>query len=304
MYFMGIDGGGSNLRVVIVNEQMQIQAITKRGTANPNIIGRESSAELIQSAMRETLSQANVEVSGVGIGIAGASAVYARDWLQSLVHVVLPDVFVAAASDNEIALVGANGAREGILLLAGTGSVTFGVNKAGDSKQVGGWGYLLGDEGSGYWIGMQALRAFVQACDGQLQIATTLKHRIFDELKLSSPTDVLAWVYGQKPTPVAEVAKLARIVLEEAENGDNQAQQIIVSAAQHLAHLAQTTIRELNMIEPKIAFAGGLLESPNILSAQVMQKLAVAEHPQAQYPPMIGAALLAQLTYEKSTIQE
>ncbi|MDQ7035775.1 MAG: BadF/BadG/BcrA/BcrD ATPase family protein [Anaerolineae bacterium] len=235
-----------------------------------------------------------------GIGIAGASAVYARDWLHSVIHGVLADVPVAAASDNEIALVGANGAREGILLLAGTGSVALGINADGEAVQVGGWGYLLGDEGSGYWIGMQALRVVTKAFDGQLEDTTSLKPRIMDELNLTQSTEILAWLYGQKQMPVSNIAKLSRLVLEEAESGDKQAQDIITIAANDLVHLAQATIRQLDMDKPQIAFAGGLLESQNLLSSQVLEKLNLPKHPQAKYPPMVGAALLAQITCEKT----
>jgi N-acetylglucosamine kinase-like BadF-type ATPase len=298
MLYMGIDGGGSNLRVVIVDEQMQIRVTVQRGTANPRIIGQEQSALLIQDALREAFAQVTEPVRGVGIGIAGASAVYARAWLHEVIHAVLPDVHVAAGSDYEIALVGANGTREGVLLLAGTGSVAFGVNAAGQSLQVGGWGYLLGDEGSGYWIGMQALQVVTKIIDGQLPVASTLKQRIMDELQLTQSSDILAWVYGQKPTPVASAAQLSSLVLTEAQGGDTQAQMIITAAADHLVHLAQTTMRQLDMIEPKIAFAGGLLESQNLLSAQVIEKLGLPQHPQAKYPPMVGAALLAQLTLD------
>jgi glucosamine kinase len=294
--YIGIDGGASNLRVVIVDEQMQIQNTVQRGTANPRIIGQEQSAALIQDALREALAQVTESISGVGIGIAGASAVYARDWLHEVIHAVLPDVHVAAGSDYEIALVGANGIREGVLLLAGTGSVAFGVNAAGKSLQVGGWGYLLGDEGSGYWIGMQALQVVTKILDGQLQATSSLKQHIMDELKLSQSSDILAWVYGQKPTPVASMAQLSSLVLIEAQGGDTQAQAIIMEAADHLVHLARTTMRQLDMIDAKIAFAGGLLESQNLLSAQVIEKLGLAENPQAKYPPMVGAALLAKLT--------
>lgn len=297
--YMGIDGGGSNLRVVIVDDAMQIRVTVQRGTANPRIIGQEQAAALIQDAMREASAQVNEPISGVGIGIAGASAVYAHDWLREVIHGVLPDVHIATASDYEIALVGANGVREGVLLLAGTGSVAFGVNAAGQSLQVGGWGYLLGDEGSGYWIGMQGLQVVTKVIDGQLRVTTSLKQRIMDEFKLTQPSDILAWVYGQKPTPVASVAQLSSVVLDAAQAGDEQAQMIITTAADHLVRVAQTTMRQLNMSETKIAFAGGLLESQNLLSAQVIAKLRLPEHPQAKYPPMVGAALLAKLTIEK-----
>ena len=299
-YFIGIDGGGSNLRVVVVDENMQIQVTARRGTANPSIIGREQSAALVQDALREVLAQNHEPILGVGIGIAGASAVYARDWLHSVIHAVLPDVHIAAASDNEIALVGANGAREGVLLLSGTGSVILGVNANGESLQVGGWGYLLGDEGSGYWIGMQALQLITKVFDGQYQGETSLKQRIMDELKLEKSTDILAWLYGQKPTPVPHVAQLSRLVLEAAEAGDVPAQNIITQAAAALVHQASAAIRQLKIDKPRFAFAGGLLESQNRLSVRVIELLDLPEKPQALYPPMVGAALLAKLTLEKS----
>jgi glucosamine kinase len=277
---------------------MHILVTAQRGTSNPRIIGQEQSAALIHDAMREVLvlGQVSQPILGVGIGLAGASAVYARDWLIDVIHTVLPHVHVAAGSDYEIALVGANGGREGILLLAGTGSVAYGVNAAGKSLQVGGWGYLLGDEGSGYWIGMQTLQLVTKIIDGQYQHETSLKQRIMDELKLTQPSEILAWVYGQKPAPVANVAQLSSFVLEEAKSGDIQAQLIITAAANHLVHLAHTTMQQLDMVEPKVAFAGGLLESQNLLSTQVIEQLGLPEHPQAKYPPMVGAALLAKLT--------
>ena len=76
---------------------------------------------------------------------------------------MLPAAQIALSSDVEIALVGALGQRLGIVVLAGTGSAAYGVNRAGDALLVGGWGYLLGDEGSGYWIGAEALRLLARA---------------------------------------------------------------------------------------------------------------------------------------------
>ena len=155
-YYLGIDGGGSNLRVALVGESLSPIVEARRGTVNPNVVGFDEAKALIQSAVEEVMI-AGAPLRAVGIGIAGASL--AHDWMRSVITEVLPDVPVTTALDVEIALVGALGAHEGVLVLAGTGSVAFGVNAAGQTAQAGGWGYLLGDEGSGYWLGVQALRA-------------------------------------------------------------------------------------------------------------------------------------------------
>jgi glucosamine kinase len=297
--WLGIDGGGSNLRLVLADDSIQIIAQQEvPQTANPNIIGRDAALALIQDSMRRLLNQvANPSVYGVGIGISGASAEHAEAWLLEVVRGVLPDVHIAPASDIEIALVGAHAQRYGLLLLAGTGSVAYAINRTGEALQIGGWGYLLGDKGSGYWIGMQALMTFTMAHDGRLARASHLTNRVREELQLPNGRAIVEWLYRRQPVPVPEVAKLARLVLEEAE--DWQAKIIIEDAAEELAALVQTGLKRLNMPDAPIAFAGGLLSESNPLSLAVLQRLKMNELPESRYSPMLGAALLAKLTFPK-----
>jgi glucosamine kinase len=299
-YYMGIDGGGSNLRVVIVTEQLSETTRVKAGACNPSSVGRDAAADIIQQAMQVAITQAKLtpeQIAGVGIGVAGASATYAADWLRQVVCGVLPDAHIAPSSDNEIALVGARGERRGILLLSGTGSVAFGVNDAGEAVQVGGWGYLLGDEGSGYWLGLQALRALVTQSDGTLELVTILAQRVAEHLSLQSAQDVLAWVYRHDAPRTTDIARLAPIVLAEAEKGDLHAQHIITEAADHLEKLARTTMRRLAFGDAALAFAGGLLTSDNLLSRTLCQRLSLDALPVAKYEPVVGAALLAKITH-------
>ncbi|MEO1287640.1 MAG: BadF/BadG/BcrA/BcrD ATPase family protein, partial [Chloroflexota bacterium] len=215
-YFMGIDGGGSALRVAIIDDTATVIVEVTEGTANPNLIGREGATHHIQSAMRLALEQCS-DVIGVGIGIAGASAEYATDWLLSVVHGVLPSAHVAPASDNEIALVGATGQREGLLILSGTGSGVFGINADGDKLQVGGWGYLLGDEGSGYWIGLQALKHATHCYDANE--TSLLYEAILTELNIDSGRGIIEAIYlSEKPVPT--IACLSPIVLALAGRDD------------------------------------------------------------------------------------
>jgi glucosamine kinase len=302
IYLMGIDGGGSTIRVVIVTPDMTTITETQGSLANPYVIGQEKSAATIQSQMRKTLTQANLrpdQISGVGVGVAGAGEAHLQEWLHGVISAVTPQAQVVTGPDVEIALVGANGARQGVLILAGTGSVAFGINDAGQTVRGGGWGHLLGDEGSGYWLGIQALRAVMRAFDGR-EKQTILTKQLLNTLNLQAETDLLPWIYRDNKPHSHEVARLAPLVIEAAENGDIVARKIVEAAAQELALLGNTVIRRLGSETPKIAFAGGLLANPNLLSLRLCELLGIEEIPSPRYSPVMGAALFAKLTIEKA----
>lgn len=294
-HFIGIDGGGSNLRVVITDAQLNELVRVKRGAVNPSSIGREQSANLIQSAIREALQLTNLEtVTGVGLGIAGASAVYAETWLRETVHAVLPDTFVAPASDNEIALVGGAGERYGLLLLAGTGSVGFGMNHRGDKVQVGGWGYILGDEGSGFWIGLQALKTLIAYQDADKPFSPFVQ-QVDAYLKGHGANHLVEWVHVKQDNPVPVIARVAEVVLDSASEGNVEALAIIEGAVSAIVVLERNLVKRLALENPPIVFAGGLLTSDNVMSRLLVQKLGLTQPPKPKYEPVIGAALMAKL---------
>jgi glucosamine kinase len=298
-YWLGIDGGGSNLRVAITADDLTLIATSYGETANPSVIGREASAARIHAAVNEALSQAGLDhddIVGVGVGIAGASVAHSESWLREIFATILPNVSAVPSSDVEIALVGANGERQGVLLLAGTGSAVFGVNAVGQSLQVGGWGYLLGDEGSSYWIGMRALQLVVRAADGRESCPPELTAQILAALALESEADLIPWLYRSDQPRTRDVARLARLVIENASAGVEAAVQIAEVATSELALLCRTVTRRLDMENPRIAFAGGLLDNDNFLSTFLCQLLDLEQRPIPLYSPVIGAALLAQIS--------
>lgn len=300
-YFMGIDGGGSTLRVVIIDEKQNVIANHQvKKSSNPSVIGHKKAGEMIHRAIEHTLSEANLKpksITGVGVGIAGASATHSEKWLRDIIHKALPKTHIIPSSDVEIALVGAHGVREGIVVLAGTGSVAYGVNEFGEAKQVGGWGYLLGDEGSGYWIGLEALKAVARADDGRDHL-TALGPKILRKFDLRHEGELIKWLYSPNKPPVRELAQLAPLVMETAEEGDEVALRIVEMAAAGLVFLVEVTRGELGMKTPRIAFSGALLENRNLLSETVKELMEMKELPKPIYSPVIGAALLAQIQIE------
>lgn len=294
-YFVGIDGGGSGVRVVVTQANLVVAGEAVGATVNPNLIGLEVAKQTIHSTVVQALAAANLtarDVVAVGAGIAGADSRHSEKWVREVVSDILPYALVYPSSDHEIALVGSHGQRRGILILSGTGSLASGVGSSGHYIVIGARGYLLGDEGSGYWIGMEGLKAAVRGDDGRGQ-QTILTDVILKNLNLATVDDLIPWLYRSGKNRTKEIAAFASSVIEMAEQGDPVATAIVSSAADELALAVRTLHFHLRMEQLPIAFAGGLLRSENPLSLRLCELLNLSEIPQRLYPPVIGAVILA-----------
>ena len=299
--FIGIDGGASTLRLALVGEDLAPVSSLSASAANPSVIGHRQARAHIRSSLGRLLQGAGreaSEIAAVGIGIAGASNQHSEQWLIDTLRPALPECFIAASSDLEIALVGALAQRHGILVLAGTGSAAFGIAPGGRPRQTGGWGYALGDEGSSFWIGRRLLKNIIRTHEeiagGR---AGDLHRRCLAELGLSQPRELIAWLYRAEAAPAQQLASLAPFVLRQAAGGNAEASGIVKSAADHLVRQVKLIQRREEFADVPIAFAGGLLDNDNVLSRAVAAGLALAERPRARHAPVIGAALLAQLEW-------
>lgn len=297
-YYIGIDGGGSGMRVVIIDAARTVITRIETDSANPSSLGLDESTRRIQAAMTQALQQANLAaeaIAAAGIGIAGAAEAHSRPWLTHTAQAILPAATIIPSSDVEVALVGAHGARSGGLLIAGTGSIIAGFDRQHQLVRLGGWGYIFGDEGSGFWIGNQALMAATRAYD-QVGPPTILLDRIMAHRQITNPYDLIQWVYRGPKVPVREIAALVPLVLQAAKEDDTLAQQIVEVAARELAHLAQTLMKRTGLTAADLKFAGSLITNDNDISQRLCERLSLAAIPQAQYEPVMGAALLALYT--------
>lgn len=294
-FVIGIDGGGSTVRAAVVRDDLAVLGESTGTTVNPSIVGHATAQARIEEAVLAALHSAGVDaadIAAIGMGIAGAAHEHSEAWLREIAAALLPDALPVPSNDLEIALVGARGERRGVLLLAGTGSAAYGVNGAGESALVGGWGYLLGDEGSGYWLGREALRLILDA-DDRHEPLNEVAREVLSSLGLSAPRDLIRWLYRADTARNREIAGIAPLVLAAAERGDAAANRLLDEGAAHLAALARTAAQRVSIETPLYAFAGGLLEQPNALSHRVCSQLGIAGFPRSLYPPVIGAAILA-----------
>jgi N-acetylglucosamine kinase-like BadF-type ATPase len=187
----------------------------------------------------------------------------------------------------------------GLAVVAGTGSIAVGRTADGRTARAGGWGYLLGDEGSGYRITLSALQAIVQAADGRGQ-CTALTDAVLQRLQIESPRGLVQTIYGGAWDRAA-LAGLAPLVFASAEAGDAVATRIVAEAADHLAQAAGAVARQLDLQGPAaLALAGGCLLASGRYRRSLVERLEALDircDPVQEVPvPAVGAVRLARET--------
>lgn len=296
MFCMGIDGGGSTLRIGIFGEKQECHHLHEFSeTANLSVLGFDQAEVLLKSSLIQFLSDAGIDSSSVhyvGAGMAGAAQ--NLDWLRDVLIQAMPHAQISVAPDYEIALIGAHGERFGILILSGTGSVAFGINATGKSSHSGGWGHLLDDGGSGYSLALEMLKSATRVADGREE-KTDLYQRIFEHLKIFSPDDLITWMYNPERS-TREISQMAPLVFLSAAAGDLVAKRIIEDGAEQLYQLYLNVVNRLDFIDPPVMFAGGLLNSDTLLRRLLMQKIGLNIAPSPKFSPVAGAALMARLS--------
>jgi N-acetylglucosamine kinase-like BadF-type ATPase len=231
----------------------------------------------------------------VGAGIAGygSAAAEEKDAVRRALRMALPGARVRVASDARTAHLGAFGGEPGALLVAGTGAVALAVDLAGASHWAGGLGPVLGDEGSGGWIGREGCLAAARSIDGRGP-PTSLAQRC--ERTFGVAATRLGALVAASPTPAGLFGRFASGVLEAWLEGDEQAGQIAEHAAAHLAATAIAVLRRLDAQHRRFAMVGGL--STHAPFAAAVSSRVVAAAPGAVCVPargdaLDGAALLA-----------
>jgi N-acetylglucosamine kinase-like BadF-type ATPase len=281
---VGIDGGGTRTRVRLANTRGEVLGVGEAGPSNPHANGMDAAQQEILAAIGRAFDDAGIVrqiVAAACLGIGGVDRADERTQFEGWAKQhIAPRV--AAMNDGEIVMAAASAASWGIALIAGTGSICWGKTRAGKIARAGGWGYLLGDEGSGYDLGREALRAATQAADGR-GAGRALLDAILGYWKLNDPKELIGKVYqaGSKP---ADIAQLAPLVIHLAEEGDALAQALVDNAVKALATAVAAVTHALAFQEPAIplALTGGLLLESEFFRARLLALL-----PPGRYSPVL-----------------
>ncbi len=265
-YVIGIDGGGTKTLGAIATEEGKILAQHEVGStnhhSNPLYIVKANLRDLITTL----LTKANVraeDVACVCSGMAGVDRPDDKALVKGIMAELLPCALAVPINDGLIALVGGTLRAFGIIVISGTGSIAVGVNKQGVQGRAGGWGHILGDEGSGYMIGLRGLRAVCRAYDGRTG-PTLLQDIVMKHFGFERPEQILGCV-KQNGGSKTEIGALSRLVHEASAKGDATATQILREEADELALAAAAVAKKLfpDDTDYEIVVGGGnLRKSP------------------------------------------
>jgi N-acetylglucosamine kinase-like BadF-type ATPase len=288
--FLGVDGGQTGTTALIGDKHGRVLGSGSGGPCNHAgaAEGRQKLVRAVQDSVAAACAQAGLQAKALKFAAACFGMSGGPEDKEAILREILPAGVVVVTDDAVIALAGATAGEPGIVTIAGTGSIAFGHHADGRKARTGGWGYIFGDEGSGFDIARQALRAVLRAAEGWGP-ATALAPALLTITGCADPNGILHLFYTPE-WPRSRVAALAPLVDEAAIEGDGVARHILHNAAQQLA-LLTSSVRE-QLWKPgeaaRVAFVGGVFRSCMLLERY--RSLVELENGNHAGPPEYGPA--------------
>ncbi|HSB61241.1 MAG TPA: BadF/BadG/BcrA/BcrD ATPase family protein [Vicinamibacteria bacterium] len=297
MHVLGIDAGGTKTVCYLADGNGQVVAEARGGGANLQAEGELGVEKVLHAVMDQATGGQAVAVDAICLGMAGVDRELDGEIVRAIMRRIGAKTRTIVVNDALVALVAGVADAPGIVLICGTGSIAYGRSARGVAARAGGWGYLLGDEGSGYWIGTHALRAVARAADGRGP-ATSLTAAVLAHFKVAEPAELIREVYDRQVRHHA-LAKLARLVSAAREEGDAVARQILEQAAHELVAAARSVADRLEMRGETFDFvlAGGVFGGVPWLADELRRGLTAicpgAGVLRLEVEPALGAVRLA-----------
>jgi len=275
-YLIGMDGGGTKTHCLLTDENCNILYECSGGPSTFLILGTEKVSETLAGLIQESTAYLKIkpeDILSVVIGTTGAgrrsdAEKLERDFLVYANSIGLPINNFHVESDAKAALEGAFSGQPGCILIAGTGSIMFGMDEEGAVQRVGGFGRFIGDEGSGYMLGKKGLIVVAKSYDGRGG-KTILSDLISEKFNISSSEVLITELYRNN----FDIASVAPLVLEAAEKGDEAALAIIEQELDELMLHVKAMREKIKTPVMDISFIGGILSNDNIYSRKFIEKI-------------------------------
>ena len=272
--YIGIDGGGTRTRVGIALGDGTLLERREAKSSNIYAVGEESAKDHVRALLDEALaSYEGYPIGGCCFSSAGLGrhseeqmwSAFFDGYFNGQVHTLL-------TSNGLALLAGTLPQPAGLCLISGTGSICIGRNKEGAIVRSGGFGAILGDEGSAWWIAKEAIRGSLLAAEGR-GCPTILGQAITGQLKLTALENLIGWANDKERTK-AQIASLAPAVTDAAEGGDELATRILDGAVSHLIELVEATEARLPPSWPHhLGLGGGVLEKDRYIQSRLTERL-------------------------------
>ncbi len=272
---LAVDGGATKTALTVRKRDGTVLFNSKGGGSNYQTSGGDKVTEVLTALLQDVQSVLpDMQVDIAVFALAGIDSKQDESVVRGIVEKVcrlqgLQVKRLIIENDAEATMLGATGGKPGALLISGTGSIAYAHDGVGKIVRSGGWGHRAGDEGSGYWIGREVLRAIFRMEDGRGSL-TSLKEEVLKELELDSVQELAGWLFGPKSS-VDTVAKLSPVFNLCAQKGDQVALRIREQAANELALLVGSVLQKcgLGEVACKVYLNGGALIHSEILIAKL-----------------------------------
>ena len=299
-YVIGVDGGGTKTNAAVFGENVGVVGAGASGPANQRSVGTDAASVNIAQAIRSALQASNIplsQVAAVTLCLAGFDTDLDLPVPQRAVRSLGFTGPTIIENDVVGAWAGATEAQPGIVVIAGTGATGLGMNAKGQLWRTDGWDYILGDDGSGYAIGLAAIRAAMRMLDGRDEPTALLRE--MQEIYGVNNAEEMRRLVDSTPFGKFEIAAFAERVWEAAQQDDPVAQGIFAQAGERLGESGAAIIRMLDMQDDAfpVATVGSVFKSEPWVT-DPFRRIIAQTAPQATFrPPLhapeVGAALLA-----------
>ncbi len=303
--YVGVDGGGSKTQVFVLDDESQRGVTCVGHASNPNSVGWDAALAAIESLIGQCLRSMGAQagdVCGLSVCMSGVDRPEQVAAIRKRITQNFSGRSVEVANDALAALAAGTGGTPGIVLIAGTGSIAVGESASGNTVRAGGFGYLIGDEGSGFHIGRAGIMAAIQSAEGRGP-HTVLWEQLRDAFHLRQPSDVIDAVY-QSSYPVQKVASFAKRVIESAAV-DPVAEAILDDAVRHQASLVRSIQDQLIQHQladdalQQLVLSGGIFTSNDVLTERLQHRLPDVQCQVLRVCAASGAALRAALCHRR-----
>jgi N-acetylglucosamine kinase-like BadF-type ATPase len=297
VHVIGIDAGGTKTVCLLADEKGRILSSARGTGANLQAVGELQVEKVLHEVMDEAIGHRDVVPAAICLGVAGVDRPDDHAIIRGIMKRIGFKARVLIVNDALVALEAGAPGQPGVVIISGTGSIAYGRNARGEAARSGGWGYVLGDEGSGYWIGRAALRAVLRAADARGP-ETMLTRMLLDHFEVSHPQALLQAIYRNNLTPAA-IGALASSVQAAFQEGDRAAIGILRSAADELESSALSVVRRLDLVQQPFTFvlSGGIFRAVPWLEQELSRRLPIvaprSETKLLDREPAEGAVTLA-----------
>jgi len=270
---LGLDAGGTKTVCLLADEDGAILATARSGGANLQASGELQVEKVLHEVMEEALAASDIAPAAICLGIAGVDRPDDAEVVRGIMRRIGYKARVLVVNDALVALEAGAPGEPGVVIISGTGSIAYGRNASGEAARSGGWGYVLGDEGSGYWIGRAALRAVLREADRRGP-RTALTPLLLDHFAVTQAQALIHQVYHTNLKPAA-IGALATCVQRAFAQGDEVAVGILNGAARELQAAALSVARRLELVGTPFPFilAGGIFRAVPWLEEELSRRL-------------------------------